>query len=246
MNVSHQFAFYNKKVNPGPLNPPTGDHPLIYNLFGSIEEEQSIILTHDDLYDFLFAILGDHRLPAELQNILVKSANYLFLGFSFEKWYMQLLLRLLNLHDERLSFDRYASNIKLGDDKKVFYNEQFKINFVEENLSAFVDTLFKKCEAAGVIRELQEAGEVSLFQRIEKLVGDDKLDEVLDLMSKFFSSKEENELADDVILLSSRHKRLQRKINQEVIDEAESNIESNKIKLAILEINKEIKELETV
>jgi hypothetical protein len=129
LDIPHDFAFYNKTVNPGKLSQPSSNNPLIYNLFGSIEEQQSLLLTHEDLYDFLFAILGDHKLPDELQTALGKAANFLFIGFQFDKWYMQLLMRLLNLHDERFAFDRYASKGELDQESIVFYKEQFPDQF---------------------------------------------------------------------------------------------------------------------
>lgn len=243
--MPHQFDFYNKTVNPKPIKAPTSNEPLIYNLFGSIEEEQSLLLTHNDLYDFLFAILGDHRLPDQLQNSLQNAANYIFLGFNFDKWYMQLLLRLLNLHDDKYSFDRYASNPELADQAKTFFQQQFRINFVEDNLTGFVNTLFEKCQEGGVVREEEEASDVPMDERIEKLLVGERYEDAMGLMNGFFEEKGEEDLASDILLLQSRYKRLQRKITQEVINQEDANVESQKINLALLEINKEVKDLQT-
>ncbi len=245
LDIPHQFAFYNKAVNPGKLASPTRNHPLIYNLFGSIEDQQSLLLTHEDLYDFLFAILGDHKLPDDLQAALGKASNYLFIGFEFDKWYMQLLMRLLNLHDERYSFDRYASKGKLDGESILFYREQFRINFIEDELAHFVEELFKNCEAGGVIRDTNEDSSHSLDERLKNLLEEEKIDQVMELMEQFFQSKGEEELGDDVQLLSSRYKRLQRKIGREVINEEDANVESNKILAALLELIKNVRELLT-
>lgn len=245
MELPHKYDFYNKTVNPAPIDPPKSDEPLIYNLFGSVEEEQSLILTHNDLYNFLFSILGDHKLPDQLQNSLQNAANYIFLGFNFEKWYMQLLLRLLNLHDEKYSFDRYASNMVLADQAKTFYQQQFRINFVDEDLDGFVNTLFTKCQEGGVIREEDESSDLPLAERVEKLLVEERFEDAMGMMNVFFEQKGEEDLASDILLLQSRYKRLQRKITQEVINAEDANVESQKINKALLEINKEVKELQT-
>lgn len=243
LGISHRFEFYNKTVNPPETEAPRKDNPLIYNLFGSIEEEQSLLLTHNDLYDFIFSILGDHHLPNELKNSLHGAANVLFLGFSFDMWYMQILLRLLNLHDERYNFDRYAAQKSINSDIQAFYNEQFRVNFVDTGATEFVNTLFEECKKAGLIRDLNAAEQV-ISDRISSFIENNQLEEAIAALAAFFKEKGEEELEEEILLLSSRYKRLQRKIQQEVIDTKEAEIDSNKIQVALLDINKEVKRLE--
>ena len=241
--IPHQFAFYNKTVNPPELEAPSQSLPLVYNLFGSIEEEQSMILSHNDLYDFLFAILGDRSLPGELQNALHDAANILFIGFNFEKWYMQLLLRMLNLHDSKFKFDRYASTGVLNVETQQFCNDQFKINFVEGGAIEFVNTLYQKCQEEGLLRNLGEP-DSTMAERVIRYLEEDLIDDAINLMNQFFTDKEQEDLREEVILLTGRYKRLKRKINQEVIEADQADLETNKIRMALLEINKEVKALE--
>ncbi len=243
LSVPHRFAFYNKTVNPPEIEAPRRDNPLIYNLFGSIDEEQSLILTHKDLYDFLFAILGDYHLSNELKTTLHGAANFLFLGFAFDKWYMQLLLRLLNLHDERFNFDRYAAHQKMNDEVRIFFSEQFRINFVDSPAGDFVNLLFEKSAAAGLTRDLNVA-ERRVSDRVTSYIENDQLENAISALSEFFKARGEQDLEEEIVLLSGRYKRLQRKIQQEVIDEKEADLDSNKIQIALLEINKEVKRLE--
>ena len=197
--IPHEFAFYNKTVNPPELPAPSQSLPLVYNLFGSIEEEQSMILSHSDLYDFLFAILGDRSLPGELQNALHDAANILFIGFNFEKWYMQLLLRMLNLHDNKSNFDRYASSGKLKDETRVFCYEQFRINFVEGDALDFVNTLYDKCQEEGLLRNLGEP-DASVAERVLRFLEEDQIDDAINLLKQFLKEKGEEELLEEVML----------------------------------------------
>ena len=244
MSVAHRLTYYNKTINPPEIEAPRRDNPLIYNLFGSIDEEQSLILTHKDLYDFLFAILGDRHLPNELKTTLHGAANFLFLGFSFDKWYMQLLLRLLNLHDERFNFDRYAAHREMKDEVRLFFSEQFRINFIDSAAGDFVNTLYERCAAAGLTRDLNVA-ERLVSDRITGYIENDQLEDAITALSVFFKTRGEQDLEEEIVLLSGRYKRLQRKIQQEVIDKKEADLDSNKIQMALLEINKEVKRLET-
>lgn len=242
-NTPCAFAYYDKTANPDDVSMPTRNMPLIYNLFGSIEKEESMILTHNDLFDFLLAVLGSRNLPTELKNALLGADNYLFLGFKFDKWYVQLLLRLLNLHKENFKFARFASNKDLRPETRMMVSDQFKIEFVEDQIEQFVQQLFTVCEKGGIIRDLEETM-VSVSELVEKYLEDDQLDKAFTAMKDFLENKSEEELVDDVTLLMGRHKRLVRKQNQGIIDEKDSGIEYNKIKVALLDLNREIKSLE--
>lgn len=239
-NISHNFEYYNKTVNPRDVRPPSVDHPLLYNLFGSIDEEQSLILSHRDLYDFIFAILGNRHLPLELQNSLQSAANIIFLGFNFEKWYMQLLLRMFNLQDEKFHFDRYASSEKLSSEVQVFLQEQFRINFIQGKTEDFISILYDKCKEANLLRNLN-APTVSLQDKVLSAIKEDEFDRAIELMSAYFKETGQEDLGDDLVLLSSRYKRLKRKQSQDIIAEDEANIEENKIRAALLETSKEVK-----
>jgi hypothetical protein len=241
--IPHQFAYYDKTINPEDVETPDKNSPLLYNLFGSIDKEESMILTHDDLFDFLLALLGNRNLPGELKNALVTADNFIFLGFKFDKWYVQLLLRLLNLHNEKYKFARFASNKEIKEETQSLIIDQFRIEFVDDQIEQFVDILHQKCNNNGMLRDL-EASDVSTSELVEKYIEEDLLEKAFALLKDCFEKKNEEDLGDDLTLLMSRHKRLNRKQTQGIIDEKEANIESNKIKVAVLELNKEVKLLE--
>lgn len=243
--IPHEFAYYDKTINPKDVKIPGSNAPLLYNLFGSIDKEESMILTHDDLFDFLLAILGNRNLPGELKNALRTADNFLFLGFKFDKWYVQLLLRLLNLHNEQYKFARFASNKEIKPETQSLIIDQFRIEFVEDKIEKFVDGLYQKCSDEGILRDL-EAPDIATSELVEKYIEEDQIEKAFTFLKDFLERKNEEELGDDLTLLMSRHKRLSRKQNQGIIDEKEANIESNKIKVAVLDLNKELKSLEKI
>ncbi|NEU08062.1 hypothetical protein GZH53_07030 [Flavihumibacter sp. R14] len=71
--------------------------PIIYNIFGSVNDLNSLILDYDSLYDFLINILkADQEVPLQLKNILGSARAFLFLGFDLKKWYIPLIIRKFN------------------------------------------------------------------------------------------------------------------------------------------------------
>lgn len=96
-NVPHQTNFYHYGQAARPLEKPIGDLALFYNLLGWVEEDESLVLTHNDLFSYLESVFSGGRMHFDLKSELLQANNYIFLGLPFGKWYMQLLLRVLNI-----------------------------------------------------------------------------------------------------------------------------------------------------
>ncbi|MEO1451656.1 MAG: SIR2 family protein, partial [Bacteroidota bacterium] len=101
------FAYYHKGIPDADVPPFSVKNPLVYNLLGTIEQQESLVLTHDDLFQYLERIFSEGQVPQAILDALFGARCLLFLGVGFDKWYVQLLLRLLKVTDER--FARYAS-----------------------------------------------------------------------------------------------------------------------------------------
>jgi len=245
----YQFSFFNKKKNMNEIEKPTIDNPLIYNLFGSIDEHDSLVLTHDDMFVFLQSILGSFQLPLELQTALQNADYFIFLGFKFEKWYVQLIIRLLNLHLKKDKM-QYAFNKNLSQNIKTFYHDEFTINFVDNDISDFVNHLHKLCSNYDILKKSQtnekKQNEFENFltsKKVEILVEAGNFVKAIEILKTFYESK----LADfveDVVLLSSRLSRVNRKIDKGMIDNKEAELEFANIANSLLNLNKEVKNLE--
>ncbi len=130
--LNFQFDYFSTKdkATPGNISKPTAASPLIYNLCGSIEDYQSLVLDFDDMFDLLKNLLGDFGVPKPVNDVLVNATTYIFIGFQFDKWYTQLLLRYLNKNRDRFSNAKknYATNTVISDDNtKVFFQQQFNL-----------------------------------------------------------------------------------------------------------------------
>jgi hypothetical protein len=147
------FEFFDKNQKKDIAVAPTKERPLLYNLFGSINNLETLILTHDDLFEYFKAAMGNNVLPLELRTALESASNYIFLGFQFDKWYVQLILCLLNLHDKNYHFIRYALENMMSSDTKSLCKDHFKIQFIGADTNAFINALHEKCKHAAILRD---------------------------------------------------------------------------------------------
>ncbi|MDG1571162.1 toll/interleukin-1 receptor domain-containing protein [Robiginitalea sp. M366] len=142
--IGFDYDFYHK--GRAPKEPAKTQARYLYNIFGDHRELDSMILTYRDLYEYLHSIMGDNGL--KIKSLLRESKTVLFFGFSFDKWYFQLLLWLMQIEDKLLnSHDINQESIKH------LYHEEFDVEFFENSTAAeIIDALHKALEA-GQIQE---------------------------------------------------------------------------------------------
>ncbi|MBL7817563.1 MAG: SIR2 family protein [Saprospiraceae bacterium] len=130
-----QFDYFssNNKECEYKIERPSGENPLLYNLCGSVEDQESLILDYDDLFKMLKTLLADLKVPNEIRLPLMKTTTYIFVGFHFERWYTQLFLRYLNMNDNQFSNNsrNYVLKTTFKDtDMQQFFMEQFNVKFI--------------------------------------------------------------------------------------------------------------------
>jgi hypothetical protein len=238
-SINCNREFYNYNSSPRKVAKPTVDAPLIYHLLGSIDEDDSLILTYDNLFDFLFAILGPKQLPIEIRDELRRARNYIFLGFDFEEWYLKIILRLFELHNDKNSY-AYAWK-PLQDNTLTFYANEFKLDFVNGQINEFVDELYQRCVEEKILRERKKAPPIT--EKLKGLLAESQIAEAIDLMDNFLSDKNEEDLLNQVFMISGRYNRLLQKQRKGVVSEADANVELNQVTASLLDIVKDIEQL---
>lgn len=87
---------------------PTPERPLIYHLFGRLNEPDSVVLTEDDYFDFLIGVTSNNKLiPPAVRRALTDTA-LLFLGFQLDDWNFRVLFRSIISRQGGGRRDRYA------------------------------------------------------------------------------------------------------------------------------------------
>ena len=245
------FQYYNKKENPKDVLTPTKERPLVYNLFGSIEDENSLIVTTDDLFEFLFSILGgENRLPRELQNTLKKANVFLFLGFDFEKWYLKLLLRLFRLHQEPMPISSRQDEDMQGQ-MKAFYVNNFEMQFLDLDAQTLIQSLHQHFEQEGKLRDIKplEEGMVDpvsehpTVKKIRDFIKEGELLDALEQLEEFAENIGDGELLNEVTMLFGRFRRTQKKIRRQELSAENEQIQMAGIQNGILDLLDEVKQL---
>jgi hypothetical protein len=123
---------------------PSVDAPVVYHLYGSLEQPASMILSDSDRLDFIVAVIADEPpLPPKLKSTLCDSErSFLFLGFDLGQWQFRVLLHVLARDVPRYkSFALELADKGLDAETREFYRSGHKIHFVSGDLAAFAREL---------------------------------------------------------------------------------------------------------
>jgi hypothetical protein len=88
--------------------PDAALRPLVYHLFGRLEEEDSVVLTEDNYFDYLIGVTSNKDLiPVVVRRALADTA-LLFIGFQMDDWNFRVLFRSLMSQEGRQRRTRYT------------------------------------------------------------------------------------------------------------------------------------------
>jgi len=224
--INAEYSYYDKNKPMPDIKVPTKTNPLVYNLLGDIEESETLVLTHQDLFDFLEGALNKSKLPDNLREIIANAHSFIFLGFKFEKWYVQLLLRLLKLPKKKFSINK-----QITEDAKTFYSEQFNLNFTDISYSEFIDNIIAELDKNKIpLRQLTEAISDDVL-RIKLFIEKAKIDEAIAELKKMFPDKE-----DDIIMQLTRYNSINEQQKNGIIDIKDYNLILQQIKYNLLQM----------
>jgi Effector-associated domain 11/SIR2-like domain len=238
LGINHDFSYYAKQSNPAPVGRPSKERPLLYNLFGNIEDDASLILTHVDLIQFIFSIIRDFKLPDELRTVISEASYFVFLGFDFQKWYLQLLLNLFRLNREKPSQAAEPENLTPSQ-LRDFYGRNYGLEFIDSGVVEYVDKLYKYCESTGQLREAKVATPLSLREGLLNRLMGGEIDGVIMQLADHLEHTENRSILAEVITLSGDHSRLMERKKKGQITQEDIDIEYNKITARLISIIEE-------
>ena len=148
-----------KRDNPEFPLPNSPKTPLVYHLFGHAHEPDSLVLSENDLLDFLIAIASDRpQLPSSLLRTLKRGPqSFLFIGFGITQWYLRVLLKVLmrSLEFHRTGSKTIAAEPLLGlsevdrEQTILFYQRGTAIELEDAETGAFLIKLKERLDAEG-------------------------------------------------------------------------------------------------
>ena len=140
----------NKEIS-GTLSP---NFPIVYHLFGTFDDPNSLVLSENDLLDFITAIISDRpKLPDSLRNAL-HNKTFLFVGFGIRYWYIRVILKLLikTMGIPRGSFAlEFLGELEPEERKRtvLFYSRGTRVEVVDMDALAFAKELSDRLAKAG-------------------------------------------------------------------------------------------------
>jgi CHAT domain-containing protein/SIR2-like protein len=72
---------------------PSNERPLVYHLFGSLRQPETMVLTQDDYFDYMIGATRNRQQIPEAVRQAHADTSILFLGFHLEDWSFRILLR---------------------------------------------------------------------------------------------------------------------------------------------------------
>ena len=147
-----------KRDNPEFVLPGSPATPVVFHLFGDMRDPSSLVLSENDILDFLIAIVSENPpLPNSLLRALKRQGqSFLFVGFGIRHWHLRVLLKIIL---RALGLNRTASAIAAEplralqptdrDDTILFYQRGLRVEVEDCDVGTFLDLLSRKLEAEG-------------------------------------------------------------------------------------------------
>ncbi len=135
----------------------TVDAPLIYQLYGTFDAPDSLVLTESDQLEFLRAVVAENpKLATDLTNFF-SGKNFLFLGFGLGNYHLRVLLHVLDLNKSARSFALENTPVveaqdgftEMFNESVLFYNElgYNALKLLDTGLDDFIEELHGRWEA---------------------------------------------------------------------------------------------------
>jgi hypothetical protein len=223
------FDYYQAQALPQEVPKTNGEAPLLYNLFGTTQTPNSMVFSYDKLFNYLDSLMNQkYKLHPSMTSQIRDAESIVFLGFKFNKLYLNLLLWLLGFHE--IKRKKFASG-RTYQDTLEFVKKQFAIDFVMTDIPSFVQELHQKCQEEKLLRsfhtptqalvfsnsQTQDASKVKqelldcideadfsgLFEKIDELVKSkaemkDKLPRITDFRNEYIHGKADHTYSDRI------------------------------------------------
>ena len=167
MGINFSSAYFSKDSGPKfkELQYPSKENPVIFNIFGSVDTDTSLILNHNKLYETIQYLLPDNSLPESIETFLKQASGFLLLGMKFESWQYQLIchkLKLKDINSPKINLSASYSNDT--DTVSVIARKNFEIDFTNDNPMQAIGRLINECNNnPEALRDIQSLGAYSLF-----------------------------------------------------------------------------------
>jgi TIR domain/SIR2-like domain len=147
-----------KRDNPEFILPGAPSSPVVYHLFGSVDEPTSLVLSENDVLDFLIHVVSERPpLPNSLLRALKRvGQSFLFLGFGIRRWDLRVLLKVLvralelNRSGPAVAAEPLSGLLQSDRDEMIlFYQRGTRVELEDDAVESFLAKLTQRLEADG-------------------------------------------------------------------------------------------------
>lgn len=151
-----------RRDNPEFVLPWSSASPLIYHLFGEQGDPQSLVLSENDLLDFMVAVISEQPpLPNSLRRAMQRAGqSILFVGFGLRHWYLRVLMKTLIKTLTRGAANQASNSFALEpllhgipDNERqqtiLFYQRGTQVKICNNEINDFFDELSRRLQEAG-------------------------------------------------------------------------------------------------
>ena len=120
---------------------------FIYNIYGTIDNQDSFLLTENDRLEFVKKIFKNYQhIPSLIRGLLTSNDSvFLILGFDLHEWHLKMLLFLFELYESSnigYALDQYAnSKVNQVNPVQIFYDNIYNCKFVSTSVEEFVTNI---------------------------------------------------------------------------------------------------------
>lgn len=175
-NYDFSFDYYDKNMNPQPIGHVSKEKPLIYNLLGVQNMFNSLVFSFNQLFDYLAAIFGDHKLADGFKKQLNEAQSVLFLGFKFNKWYYKLIFRLLGFYENAM-YQAPMNEIETLNNDEIFnfYVNEFNFQFIDIQGEKIIDLLYNHYSEKNQLRQPAKVNDAQNVTNIINIQGSNNI-----------------------------------------------------------------------
>lgn len=165
-------SYHFKGENPQIIEMGTVKRPLVFYLYGSVAKPNSLVLTENDLLDFLVELTSKKRpmAPNVLSELQGKDKCFLFLGVGFRHWYQRILLHVLqmgNKESHSFAMEKFIPDYEDQLAQIVFFfrKSDYKIHILGIPFSEFAEQLRDRLSNSSTKRLTPDGfkGELRIF-----------------------------------------------------------------------------------
>ena len=240
-NIQCQFDYFTAglKKEKTQIEEPDKFYPLIFNLFGTVDVMESLVLDFEDIFDHLTKSLSNENISDIIRAVLSETNTFIFIGFRYEKWDTQLLFRYLNMKkhgfdDRKRNYTTKAINIDL--DSESFFRQQFNLKYYGAPVD-FINQLHSEYFRISAEEDKDQMEGISPRQIVEGYVAGSETEKALNYLT---NSVKDETISQELTLVKSTFARYIFARNRKLETAEQLEVSINRIHQTILEISKNL------